>query len=701
MKKGSLEAVQQHSEYDPTYSDLPAPAPAPDPSPNPPSSDSSSLSAPPIGKELTYICKSPRAKALWSRAVFKLKSQRAVKALNEEILLYGTSSQLTDHNNQYRRNIDQLIEQKRAHQDAFRRFDTDSTSEAKQLKGLIHPNSPFKLFWNPLISLTLLYTASVMPFRVGFADEVYWDFFAVLDLTIDGVFGVDIVVTFVSASVKADGTLEKDRARIAKSYLKGWFLIDLLAFVPFDLINYALGTKSDESSLNYNNLARLLRLPRLYKLLRIFRIIKALRAYGNSGVIEKLQDLLHLNSRLFKLFKFLMYVLVTVHIMACFWHFSAKIVNFDIDTWVVRYELQDKTDTQRYLVAFYWTVTTVVTVGYGDIVAVTQLEKFLAMVWMIVGGGFYSYTAGSMSSFLTSIDTRDTILAQKIATVQELAQQASLSHEITLKVRDAIRYNTLKTGNIWSDKHSLFSELPKNLRYEVATTMYGGVVKDIYIFRQKEKAFVNYIMPLLRPMHVYETQFLYKQGEYPDEVFFITFGRVDFVIMPREIVFKTYYKGSYVGEVEIIRDISRLNTAVVVNLSELLVLSKSDFHTVMEEFPNERVEMTRVANQRIRKDKLAYLETFELLKFKEIHGDLKGLIGKARAVAVQDTDPSEENDSEAEEDERLSELVAEAREMRAIMQQIQLFAQEVETLATHRFGKTEPSILLAQAQLDL
>lgn len=693
--KSSSEAAPQHSEYDPTSSDLPAPAPAPDPVPSFPASETSVRSSHQLGKVLTYTCKNPKAKALWSRAVFKLKSQRAVRALNEEILLYGTSTQLTDHNNQYRQNIDQLIEQKRAHQDAFRRFDTDSTSEAKQLKGLIHPSSPFKLFWNPVISLTLIYTASIMPFRVGFADEVYWDAYAVLDLVIDGIFGVDIVVTFISATVKADGTLEKNRWTIARKYLKGWFAVDVLAFIPFDLINVALGNNSEGASTNFNNLARLLRLPRLYKLLRIFRIIKALRAYGNSGVIEKLQDLLHLNSRLFKLFKFLMYVLVTVHIMACFWHFSAKIVNFELETWVVRYGLQDETDIQRYLVAFYWAVTTVVTVGYGDIVAVTQLEKILAMMWMIMGGGFYSYTAGSMSSFLTSIDTRDTILAQKIATVHELALQASLSHDIMLKVREAIRYNTLKTGNIWSDKHSLFSELPKSLRYEVATTMYGGVVKEIYIFKHKEKAFVNYTMPLLRPMHVYETQCLYKQGEYPDEVFFITFGRVNFVIMPKEIVFKTYLKGSYVGEVEIIRNISRIYTAMAVELSELFVLSKTHFHAIMDEFPNERLEMTKIAHQRIRRDKLAYLETLELLKFKEIHGDLKGLIGKARAMAVQDSESSEEEEEPGDrEDEGVNALLQEAKEMKAMMAQIQGIAQEVESLSAHFGGRTEPCILL-------
>lgn len=650
------------------------------------------FSPPHFSKDPTFTSHNPKAKALWSRAMFKLKVRRVIRTLKDEILVYGTSTQLTDGNNQYRHNVDQLIELKRTHQDAFRRYDTSGTYEIKQLHGLLHPNSPFKLIWNPILSLTLLYTATIMPYRIGFSDDVYWDVYTVVDLVVDGIFGVDIIVTFLSARVRPDGTLEKNRWVIARKYIKGWFFIDLLAFFPFDLISFSMGEKSENSSNNYNNLARLLRLPRLYKLLRIFRIIKALRAYGNSGLVEKMQDLLQLNSRLFKLFKFFMYVMVTVHIMACFWHFSAKIVEFEVDTWVMRYQHIDESDIERYLVSFYWAVTTVVTVGYGDIVAVTQLEKVLAVIWMIVGGGFYSYTAGSMSSFLTSIDTRETILAQKIATVQEMATQASLSKEITLKVRDAIRYNTLKTGNIWSDKHSLFNEIPKNLRYEVATTMYNGVVNDIYIFRNKQKSFINYIMPLLHPMHVYESQYLYKQGEYPDEVYFITAGSVSFVIMPKETVFKTYVKGSYIGEVEMVMDLLRVNTAICEKSSELLVLAKNDFHNLLEEFPTERKEITKIAKHRYHRNKLEYLETVELLRFKEKHGNLKGMIGKARTVQIEDSENDEEEGSESED--KVSELVTESKNMKELMGEIHRIAEEVEGLVRRYVDQTEPCILL-------
>lgn len=65
----------------------------------------------------------------------------------------------------------------------------------------------------------------------------------------------------------------------------------------------------------------------------------------------------------------------------------------------------------------YWAFTTVTTVGYGDILARTDLELIMAIIWMILGVGFYSFTIGSLSSMLGVIDSRDTILKAKLAAV--------------------------------------------------------------------------------------------------------------------------------------------------------------------------------------------------------------------------------------------------------------------------------------------
>lgn len=54
---------------------------------------------------------------------------------------------------------------------------------------------------------------------------------------------------------------------------------------------------------------------------------------------------------------------------------------------------------QRYVVAVYWTVATMSSVGYGDVHATTDFEKFFALSVMLLGTLLYScYIATSAAS---------------------------------------------------------------------------------------------------------------------------------------------------------------------------------------------------------------------------------------------------------------------------------------------------------------
>jgi hypothetical protein len=53
----------------------------------------------------------------------------------------------------------------------------------------------------------------------------------------------------------------------------------------------------------------------------------------------------------------------------------------------------------------YWAFSTLTTVGFGDISAKTIPEKIIAIIWMIFGVGFYSFTIGNLSKIIASIDT--------------------------------------------------------------------------------------------------------------------------------------------------------------------------------------------------------------------------------------------------------------------------------------------------------
>lgn len=76
--------------------------------------------------------------------------------------------------------------------------------------------------------------------------------------------------------------------------------------------------------------------------------------------------------------------------------------------------------------------------------------------------------------------------------------------EVKVKIREKLKYNSAKLSGYKTDKKSLFNEIPKALRFEVAMSMYDGIAKDLILFNHRDEAFVVAIMPLLNPLHVFD-----------------------------------------------------------------------------------------------------------------------------------------------------------------------------------------------------
>ena len=93
------------------------------------------------------------------------------------------------------------------------------------------------MVWNLLIIIMVLYTASVSPYRLAFADDFIvngWSkFFAAFEICIDVIFGIDIIINFITAYEGSDGRLEIRLKKIAIHYITGFFVFDLLATFPF------------------------------------------------------------------------------------------------------------------------------------------------------------------------------------------------------------------------------------------------------------------------------------------------------------------------------------------------------------------------------------------------------------------------------------------------------------------------------------
>ena len=69
---------------------------------------------------------------------------------------------------------------------------------------------------------------------------------------------------------------------------------------------------------------------------------------------------------------------------------------------------------ERYIASLYWAFSTLTTVGYGDISAVTVGEQLYSMLMMLLGVSWYAYVVGSMSTIMTSFDRQNKMVREKL-----------------------------------------------------------------------------------------------------------------------------------------------------------------------------------------------------------------------------------------------------------------------------------------------
>ncbi|VVC94381.1 unnamed protein product, partial [Leptidea sinapis] len=140
------------------------------------------------------------------------------------------------------------------------------TSAIKKSKFIISHYGVFKTFWDWLILIATFYVAVVVPYNASFVDEGHPRISVTSDVIVEALFIIDIVLNFRTTFVSKKGEVVSDSKPIALNYIRSWFVVDLLAALPFDLL-YASdvysGTESTHGNVHLVKLTRLLRLARL------------------------------------------------------------------------------------------------------------------------------------------------------------------------------------------------------------------------------------------------------------------------------------------------------------------------------------------------------------------------------------------------------------------------------------------------------
>ena len=143
----------------------------------------------------------------------------------------------------------------------------------------------------------------------------------------------------------------------------------------------------------------------------------------------------------------------------------------------------DLSEYELYVNSFYFTVTTVVTVGYGDITAINATEKIVAVFLMIIGVVAFSFATGALSSIISNQDSTEAKLKEKMNVLNEIHMDYKIPENLFNKLVKTIRYDHSKKSK---DTLQFMDELPHKLKLELAMLIHRKMYISVKFFEEKD-----------------------------------------------------------------------------------------------------------------------------------------------------------------------------------------------------------------------
>lgn len=387
------------------------------------------------------------------------------------------------------------------------------------------------MVWDMMIVILLSYTAFMTPLSIGFAgfgdgneDSAFTNF--VLDTLVDFLFLADVIINFFTSFERDDGFMEYSLGNIALSYLGGFFTIDLVSSIPFDLI---YKTNSENSGgAHAAGAAKTLKASKVLKVLRILKLTKLLRMARALKVTRRLEEELDLVGRTpMKLSKIALSTLFMAHINACGWALMARlngIETFYTESWAAEWGCASDDEVRQYIVALYWSVTTLTTVGYGDVSPRSNEEILYATISMIIGGAFYGYVVAMLAALMQGLDANARVYNERMEAIVSYMRQRKFPRALFRRVARYYHHYYLRKTAL--NEQAILSELSASLRHEVAHFLAHDIFLRTYLFKHLKDIILMRLLGLLFPLKCATDEVVFRSGEPGTEIYIISMGEV-------------------------------------------------------------------------------------------------------------------------------------------------------------------------------
>ena len=406
-------------------------------------------------------------------------------------------------------------------------FNSEEEREEEEDNFYISPKSNFVLIFDFLIIIFCLFDVVYTPQRLskinGFCTLpnntiIYIYFF------IDILYIVDMLLGFVRSYYNFQYIVIKYQPRIARHYIVTQFWLDFIQAIPaFTYITYLCKKQNIYcGAYDLSNKEMILLLFCFVKQAKLFKIIDKKKNSIKFAIKEIIAEREIIES-------ILHHLIIVIICVSCFYSFISIhifIGRHSYPNWIIKAGFQDQSHIMLYLTSFYYLMTTMTTVGYGDIVGVSLNEIIFQIIVLSVGITIYSWVVSNIGNYVKN----ESYASMQFNKDETILEEIRISHpNLSFKLYKQI-YQHLHARKIRQqqcDSNLLINSLPYSLKINVLFTMYKQTINNLKIFKKCQNS--DFILRLLTnfiPLFSKKNAILIHEGQIINNIIFVRNGRL-------------------------------------------------------------------------------------------------------------------------------------------------------------------------------